>query len=275
VTFRLVASDLDGTLLRDDGSVAPRTRAALDAVRAAGAAVIPVTARQPIGVRAIAAGAGFEGRVLCSNGALCVDLGTGETLWEETVAVAAQRELAHALRRAVPGVLFASVRDRGEVFVAEQDYIAGVRYADHKRDPATMIPAGADLVTGTASLKFLARHPALPADALLEAARSLGVEGVELTHSGAPFLEVQPAGITKGAGLARLCGALGVAREEVLAFGDAPNDRDMVAWAGHGVAVGNAAGEVRAVAAEVTASNEDDGVARVLERLLAGGAFGR
>lgn len=275
VTFRLVASDLDGTLLRDDESVAPRTRAALDTVRATGAAVIPVTARQPIGVRAIAAAAGFDGWALCSNGALCVDLRTGEARWQETVAVTAQQALAHALSRELPGVQFASVRDRGEVFVAERDYIAGVRFADHKRDPRTMIPADLDLVTGAPSLKFLARHPALPPGELLAAARTLGTEGVELTHSNAPFLEVAPAGITKGTALARLCDELGVAQGEVLAFGDAPNDRDMIAWAGHGVAVGNAAGEVRAAAAEVTASNEDDGVARVLERLLAGGAFRR
>ena len=90
-----------------------------------------------------------------------------------------------------------------------------------------------------------------------------------LTHSGAPFLEVMAAGVDKAWGVARLCERLGIDREDVVAFGDAPNDVEMLAWAGHGVAVANAVPEAREAADEVTASDEDDGVALVLERLLA------
>ena len=92
--LRLIASDLDGTLLRNDLSVSPRTRRALDAARAAGIHVVPVTARQPIGVRRIAEGAGFGGWALCSNGALGIHLGTGEVLFERHLAPEVQRSRA-------------------------------------------------------------------------------------------------------------------------------------------------------------------------------------
>lgn len=77
--IRLIATDLDGTLLRPDLSVSARTRAALDAARAAGIHVVPVTARQPRGVRRIAEAAGFDGYALCANGAYGVHLGTGRS----------------------------------------------------------------------------------------------------------------------------------------------------------------------------------------------------
>src|SRR5690606_10933948 len=138
MTVRLIATDLDGTLLRDDLSVAPRTRRALDAARAAGIVVVPVTARQPRGTRMIAEQAGFVDWALCGNGALCVHLGTGEVLFEAYVDVAVQRAVAEALRERVPGVLFVSVREAGEVFVAQDGYAAIADFEDHKRDPATM-----------------------------------------------------------------------------------------------------------------------------------------
>lgn len=88
-TPRLVATDLDGTLLRDDRTVSLRPRAALDAAREAGVLVVPVTARQPVGVRHLARDAGFADWAVCSNGALAVHLTTGERLFEERIAVAA------------------------------------------------------------------------------------------------------------------------------------------------------------------------------------------
>src|SRR5690348_1721158 len=135
---RLVATDLDGTLLRSDLSVSARTRAALDAVRDAGIDVVPVTARQPMGVAPIAAEAGFGGWSLCANGALGFHLRTGDVLFEAHLEVEVQRRLAEALRREIPGLVFASIRQRGEVFVAEPGYAAMATFSDHKRDPQTM-----------------------------------------------------------------------------------------------------------------------------------------
>ncbi len=269
MTLRLVATDLDGTLLRDDLSTSRRTRAALDAARRAGVLVVPVTARQPIGVRHIAEDAGFEEWAICSNGSLGIHLTTGELLFEEPITVAAQQRLVAALAERVPGLLHVSVRDGGEGFVAQEGYAALARFEDHKRDVSTM--GGHTLVEVLAepSLKLVVRHPELGVPELLRAARELGHDDVALTHSGAPFLEVMAAGVDKAWGVARLCERLGIDREDVVAFGDAPNDVEMLAWAGHGVAVANAVPEAREAADEVTASNEDDGVALVLERLLA------
>lgn len=267
--IRLVATDLDGTLLRDDLSVSRRSRAALDAARAAGVAVVPVTARQPMGLALIAQEAGFGDWALCANGALAIHLGTGEVLFEEHLEVEVQHQLATTLRREVPGLVFASIRQRGEVFLAEPGYAAMATFSDHKRDPATMGAHPLDHVLAQPSVKLVARHPEIDNDTLLKAIRGLGLEGFEVTHSGAPFVEVLPQGVSKAWGLARLCEHLAVDPAEVVAFGDAPNDAEMLAWAGHGVAVADAAPVSRAAADEVTASNEDDGVAAVLERMLA------
>lgn len=96
----------------------------------------------------------------------------------------------------------------------------------------------------------------------------LHIDGLHITRSGAPFLEVQPAGADKATGLARLCEEFGFTSEQVIAFGDAPNDVSMLAWAGHSVAVAGACDEALAVADEVAPSNDEDAVAVVLERLL-------
>lgn len=265
---RLIASDLDGTLLRNDLSVSPRSRRALGAARAAGLHVVPVTARQPVGVRRIAESAGFDGWALCSNGALGIHLTTGEILFESALGVAEQRALAQALAERVPGLLFASIRQAGEVFVAQDGYAQIAAESDHKRDPATMGRYALDEVLGGPSLKLVLRHPHLPPAELLAQVRGLKLPGFHATHSGAPFVEVSAAGVSKAWGLARLCEKLGIAQADTLAFGDAPNDAEMLAWAGRGVAMGNAHPEARAAADEVTLSNEEDGVAAVLERLL-------
>ena len=85
-------------------------------------------------------------------------------------------------------------------------------------------------------------------------------------------VELTPPGVHKGSGVARLCERIGVAQADVVAFGDGLNDVEMLTWAGLGVAMGNADAAVQRIADEVTASNDDDGVALVVERLLAGSA---
>ena len=265
--IRLIATDLDGTLLRSDMSVSERTRTALDKARAAGMYVVPVTARQPHGVRMIAGAAGFTEYALCGNGAHGVHLGTGETLFEAHVTEAAQRSIAEGLSRWVPGVLFVSVREGGQVFVAQHGYAELAHFEDHKRHPGEMGAAELEAVLSAPSLKFIVRHPSLTPRELLAELSALNLPGFAVTHSGAPFLEVLAEGVSKAWGLAKLCELLNIDRSEVLAFGDALNDAEMLAWAGRSVAMGNAESEVMAAANEVTLSNDEDGVAAVLERL--------
>jgi Cof subfamily protein (haloacid dehalogenase superfamily) len=267
--IRLIATDLDGTLLTSRLEVSPRTRRALDAARAAGVHVVPVTARQPRGVRFIAQAAGFDGWALCGNGAHGVHLGTGEVLFEAHVAGDVQRAVAQALTERVPGVLFVSVRQGGEVFVAQQGYADLAHFEDHKRDPADMGQHALEAVLAEPSLKFIVRHPTLTPRELLPHVQALKVPGFAVTHSGAPFLEVLAEGVSKAWGLAQLCAALGVGQAEVVAFGDAPNDAEMLAWAGRGVAMRNAEPETLEAADEVTLTNDEDGVAVVIEQLLA------
>ncbi|MGB3374515.1 MAG: HAD family hydrolase [Microbacterium sp.] len=268
--LRLIATDLDGTLLGDDGTVSPRTRAALDAARDVGIPTIPVTARQPIGLRPIAAQAGFEGWALCGNGAYGVHLTSGEHLFAEEIPSGVQQELADALLEVIPDLLFASVRDAGEGFVAQDGYAAIADVSDHKRHPDSMGGVPLADVLRAPSLKLVIRHPSVPIPEIFAALQSLGLSGFEATMSGAPFVEVMAQGVTKATGLAQVCARLGVERDEVLAFGDALNDLEMLQWAGHGVAVANAIDVVRDAADEVTASNAEEGVAQVIERMLAG-----
>lgn len=183
MSVRLIATDLDGTLLDSTSTVTPRTRAALDAARARGIHVVPVTARQPVGLRAIAADAGFDGWALCSNGAYAVRLDDGRMLFAEELPADTIRTLAEALRASIPGPLFASVRDAGETFVAQDGYAAIAALADHKRDPATMGGVPLEQVLAAPSLKFVIRHPELAPDALFDVVRSLGLTGFEATLS--------------------------------------------------------------------------------------------
>ena len=268
--IRLVATDLDGTLLDPSGRVTARTRAALDAARGAGIVVVPVTARQPIGLRAIAEQAGFAGWALCGNGAYGVHLGTHEQLFAADIAAAVQQRIARELAERIPDLLFASVREAGEVFVAQDGYSALAALGDHKRDPATMGGVPLTDVLAAPSLKLVIRHRTIAPIELFAVLQTLDQTGFAATLSGAPFVEVMAEGVTKATGLARLCAELGVDRADVLAFGDALNDVEMLRWAGHGVAMPNAEPAALEAADEVTASNGEDGVAVMLERVIGG-----
>ncbi|MCQ9388325.1 Cof-type HAD-IIB family hydrolase [Brevibacterium sp. 50QC2O2] len=266
---RLIATDLDGTLLDPSGHVSPRTRAALDAARAAGVPVVPVTARNPNGLRAIGAETGFDSWALCGNGAYGLDLATGRVLYTVEAAPEILTPFATALSSRVPGVVFGAIRDAGEGFVAEPGYAALSSFDDHKRDPHTMHGSTRAEVVGAASLKLVFRHATVSTAELFAAARGLGLSGFEMTLSGAPFVELMAAGVTKASGLDRLCAHLGINRSEVVAFGDGLNDVDMLAWAGTGYAVANAGEAVRAAADLVAPSNAEDGFAAIVEDLLA------
>ena len=207
---RLIATDLDGTLLDNSGAVTARTRRALDAARAAGIMTVPVTARQPLGVRPIAEQAGFTDWALCGNGSYGVHLASGEQLFAQELAAEVQQQLAAALLEAIPGLLFASVRDAGESFIAQDGYAAVATINDHKRDPASMGAVPLDDVLAAPSLKLVLRHPSRPIAEIFAAVQALGFGGFEATLSGAPFVEIMAEGVTKATGVAQLCARLGI-----------------------------------------------------------------
>jgi hydroxymethylpyrimidine pyrophosphatase-like HAD family hydrolase len=264
---RLVATDLDGTLVRTDQSISDRTRTALALAEQAGSVLVLVTGRPPRWMAPVVAATGHRGLAVCANGALVYDLHTERVVRSHLLAGDAAVAVVEALRRELPGVTFAV--EHGP----DDDGVPG----GFGRDPAYRprwdvgeVPvAPIEDLLGSGVVKLLARHDELGSDEFLAHARELLGDLAELTHSSTDgLLEISGAGISKASGLAALADEHGVAAEAVVAFGDMPNDLPMLAWAGHAVAVENAHPEVKAVADEVTATNDDDGVAQVLERLF-------
>lgn len=258
---RLAAIDLDGTLLRDDGTIAARTRTTLARAQAAGIVVALVTARPPRVLRRIAREVGVTGLAICANGAITYDLAADAILRHTPLPGEATGRIVAALRAAVPGVCFAV--EHGLDFGQEPGYavanpIAG-DLAERLDDALVLSAAG---VT-----KLIAHNPAGELTALLALAREIAGATAVVTHSGAPFVEIAAPGITKATALAALCADLGIDRAATIAFGDMPNDLPMLHWAGRAVAVANAHPDVLAVADEIAPSNNEDGVAAVLERL--------
>ena len=264
---RLVATDLDGTLVRTDGSISSRTRSALATVEEAGAVLVLVTGRPPRWMAPIVEATGHRGIAVCANGALVYDLHTERVVRSHLLERDAAAEVIAALRRDVPGIAFAvekgPVDGRPGGFGREGGYLPRVDAAEVEIAPLEELYAGG-------VVKLLARQEDMSSDELLAAARSSLGALAEATHSSTDgLLEISATGISKASGLAALAEEHGLGAADVVAFGDMPNDLPMLAWAGHGVAVENAHPEVKAVADEVTASNDDDGVALVLERLFA------
>ncbi|MFM9369260.1 HAD family hydrolase [Streptomyces sp. Da 82-17] len=262
--FALVATDLDGTLLRRGDTVSARSRAALARVSAAGAQHIVVTGRPAPQVRHLLMEMEYGGLAVCGQGAQVFDAGAGRLV----SALTLDRELAELAL----GKIEAEV---GEVFAAvNQDGMEGLMLMEpgyepsHRGLPAVRVGLRAALWDEPIN-KVLVRHPSLGDDELVAVARAVTDGLVTMTMAGPGIVELQPLGVTKATGLAIAAEMSGIPAERTITFGDMPNDIPMFDWSGYGVAMANAHEELKAVADEVTASNEADGVAAVLERLYA------
>ncbi len=255
-----MATDLDGTVVRSDGTISHRTRAALAKVEDAGAVLVLVTGRPPRWMPPIVEATGHRGMAICANGAVVYDLHNSTVVRHDLLSADAMRAVVDALQRDAPGIAFAVERhDTG--FTHEPSY----RPRWDGSDPKAVRPL-AELISRGA-VKLLARHDGMGADELLAVAgRSVGGLGT-LTHSSSDgLLEISAVGVSKASGLASLADEHGIDATEVVAFGDMPNDLPMLAWAGRSVAVANAHPDVLEVADEVTGTNDEHGVAQVLER---------
>ena len=256
---RLVASDLDGTLVRSDLSVSERTRAVLARVEDAGALFVMVTGRPPRWMAPVAEATGHRGLAVCANGALVYDLHTEQVVRSSLISAEAAGEVVAALRREIPGIAFA-VEKGPDGFGREPGYIP-------RWDNGDVVVAPVEELVSSGVVKLLARHEEMGSDDLLARARACVGGLAECTHSSSDgLLEMSATGISKASGLASLAQEWDVQASEVGAFGDMPNDLPMLTWAGHSVGMANAHPEVLEAVDEVTASNDEDGVAQVLER---------
>lgn len=258
---QVVATDLDGTLLRTDGSVSDRTRAALAAAEEAGLRTVLVTARPPRWLDDLEPIVGAHGVALCGNGAFVYDVPSRTVTAQHGFDPTDLVPVLDDLRRELPGIAFAAERASG--FGLEDTYSSGHPV------PPDAVRGPVEALVGEPVGKLLARHPELGDEAFRVAVAAVVGERGIVAYSGAGGLaEISAPGVTKAAALERWCAGHGVGPAGVWAFGDMPNDLPMLAWAGTGVAVGNAHAEVLAAADLVTGTNDDDGVARVVEALL-------
>ncbi|GAA3809565.1 HAD family hydrolase [Streptomyces phyllanthi] len=261
--YKLLATDLDGTLLRSDGTVSERTRAALAAATAAGAAHIVVTGRAVPWTKHILEDLGYRGLAVCGQGAQVYDAGEHRLL----TAVTLDRQLATlalAKIEAEVGPLLLAASRAG----LDGDIVVAPGYRVHDGPlPYQPIKDAEDLWSAPLN-KLYVQHPTLSDDELADVSRQVAGGLVGVVMAGKGIVEILPLGLTKATGLSLAARRLGFRAPDTIAFGDMPNDIPMFSWAAHGVAMANAHEELKSVADEVTASNEDDGIAVVVERLL-------
>ena len=258
---RLVATDLDGTIVRSDGTLSARTVAAFTRAERAGARFVLVTGRPPRAMRDIADAFGHRGTAICSNGALAYDMRTGEVTPVQLIAPEQLAAAVRELRAAVPGIGIAVEYPDGR---AIDHLFQPIMFDVDDPGPRFDDPA----LTSRPAAKLLGRHVGYSCDDLL-AIVSPALDGlVAVTHSSAKGLvEAAAIGVSKASAVAAIAEANGIGPAEVIAFGDQPNDLPLLTWAGISCAVANSHPEVLTAATRVIASNDDDGVAQILEEL--------
>jgi Cof subfamily protein (haloacid dehalogenase superfamily) len=262
--MRMVATDLDGTVVRADGTISPRTVAALDACQRLGIDIVFVTGRPPRWMADVVEQTGHRGFALCVNGALVYDLADERVVRSHPISRADVLEAQRRLLDAVPDATFAVETLAG--FRREEDYLT--RWdtgAEQLVGPLENL-----LVDDPVVLKLLCRNESSNSDDLLEVAHSV-LDGVaKPTHSNPhdTLLEVSALGVSKAASVAELAAERGIEQSDVVAFGDMPNDLELLAWAGRGYAMTGGHPDAIAAAPHLAPPCEDDGVAQVLEGLL-------
>jgi Cof subfamily protein (haloacid dehalogenase superfamily) len=261
---RLIASDMDGTLLRWNDTVSRATVAELERWRADGVPVVLATGRPPRWMRRIRDVLGY-GTAVCCNGAVLMDLERFEIIHEEPLHPDVLESVTAELRGHQPDIWFAV--EYGLEFRHEPVYQPRWDVDAPGVAEATL----AELVAQPVA-KLLARHETLPRDEFVALVEEIIGNRATVTHSSTDALaEISAPGVTKASGLATVAARHGIGPEDVVVFGDMPNDIAAFEWVraagGRAVAMAHAHPDLMAVATDVTGTNEDDGVAAFLQSL--------
>ncbi len=261
---KLIATDLDGTIVSHYGEITQRTRDAFHAAHEAGVEIYYVTGRPPRWMKEISKTFSF-GRGILGNGALLYDIHEERVLEEWLMAPEAQKETVNRLRLAIPTISFAI--EKHNYFHRERAYVPRWDVGmDH-----VGVPDIFEIIDGPA-MKMMARCTVgeLTSDEMLEIATK-ELQGVAtVTHSDPhdSLLEINAHGVSKGSTLAKMAERHGFTADDVVAFGDNPNDFSMLAWAGRSWSMGDGHPEAKKYSKFVAEAQPDDGVAKVIEKLL-------
>jgi Cof subfamily protein (haloacid dehalogenase superfamily) len=264
---KLVATDLDGTVVRADDTVGAYTHAVLERVRATGIPVVGVTGRGPRLLSLTRRDVPEADYLVLAQGGTVINL-TDRAHPARMRSLTVPGSVVEGMLESLEGVV-GPLSVLVEALDGPEAPLWGEPNAAWRYPDAIERRTRADALAGPV-LKVFAYSAGHSADELLAIARELvPADGVTVTQAGLGYIEICPPGVTKATGLAVVAESLGIDPDEVLVFGDMPNDLPMFAWAGFGrVAVANAHPEVLAAADEVTASNDAEGVAAYLDRLL-------
>ena len=262
--YRIVFSDVDGTLLTSSHTVSPLTQRALQALRVP---FVIVSARSPGGIRPIMRQYGFCGPMIAYSGALIVDA-DGYMLYQRGMAPALADETVRFLEawpNEVVWNLYAGedwiVKSRRNPRVAAEERIVHAQ----SRQGTVRSVAG----SGTVHKILCMCAPTQNAD--VQAALRQRFPQLSIVQSAPDLIEIMAAGVSKADAVHRLCAHMRIAPEQAIAFGDHYNDVDMLHAVGCGVVMGNAPADIRAQFAHVTADHDHDGIAQALAVLLPGG----
>ncbi|WP_239455460.1 HAD-IIB family hydrolase [Nocardioides gilvus] len=260
---RLVATDLDGTLLGSDGRVSDYTRDVLLAIDELDVPVVFVTGRPIRWMETLWSSVGGHGLAILSNGGIVYDVETHSVRRARTIDPDVLVDVGRMLREAVPGTKFALEKTTG--FAREPEFMPRLKA---NTDPGAQLARLEDLVDDDV-VKLLARHEEIGAEEFWTMVEKVVGDRITTTWSSiGTLVEMSGQGVTKASTLADLCVDLGVARSEVVAFGDMPNDLPLLEWAGTSYAMANAHPTVIDQAQQTAPPHDEDGVARTLVRLF-------
>lgn len=273
--IKLIALDLDGTLLNSDKQLSQRNRAALQAAADSGIQVVPATGRFFAGMPEVIRTMPFINYVLTINGAQVVNVHTGEVIYEANLPLEIALPIMDMLSE-LPvcydcyqdndAFMTAALQERAAEFTDNPHYLKMLR---ELRKPVPELRAFLrEKGRPIQKMQFFTRDEAFRQEAL--ATFDARFPGTKATTSVQGNVEINAAEGNKGSGLMALAKHLGIAPEEIMAFGDGNNDVTMLEAVGMGVAMANAEPEAKAAAKVITASNDEDGVAQMIEKLLAG-----
>ncbi|MDP9444928.1 MAG: Cof-type HAD-IIB family hydrolase [Actinomycetota bacterium] len=255
-TPRLVALDIDGTLVDAEERLTPAVGAAVTRAVRAGAHVVLSTGRSAFGIARIIDRLGLrEGRVVASNGAVVYSYPPVTVL--STVTFDAREAVKLLLERVPDAAVAVEVIGRG--------YRVNKPFPEGEITGEMWIESVEELVAEPVT-RVIIRDPSSSAEEFVELAAQLGLQGTNYYVGYTAWLDLAPEGVSKASALAEVAESLGVAQADVLAIGDGRNDVEMLAWAGRGVAMGGAPLEVQSAADDVTETWERDGVAHELRR---------